>query len=152
MADQYQQSLQNAITNCRNFLKDGINPDDHILAMSLHLVLQKLESDIVVAKLQNPVHDIKNDVFTWDELASAIAAVPEDKRKGQVHISIDDETLFRKVKGVEIINDDIYVKNDMDYEDSGTLEQLKEFHGDDFDQTEYFLCTPKGTPFLWDGN
>jgi hypothetical protein len=65
-------------------------------------------------------------------------------------MSIEDESTFRRVAGLETIPEDVYVHNEDD-EDAGDLETLKDAHGADFKESEYRMVTPKGTPFLWDG-
>lgn len=89
--------------------------------------------------------------FTWDDLADAISKLPAEQRTKQVHMSIEDESKFRSVAGIETIQEDVYV-NKNDDEDCGDLETLKDAHGNDFDQDDYSLITPKGYPFLWDGD
>jgi hypothetical protein len=87
--------------------------------------------------------------FTWDDLSEAIKSLPPEQRQKQVYLSIDDESTFRRAEGLECIPEDVYVNNDDD-EDSGDLETLKEAHGEDFQEENYSLRTPKGTPFLYD--
>ena len=86
--------------------------------------------------------------FTWNDLLEAVSKLPAEQRAKQVHISIDDESTFRKVAGLETIQEDVYVNNDDD-EDCGDLETLKDAHGEDFKLEDYRLATPKGYPFLW---
>lgn len=71
MSDQNSQqelSLKNAITNCRDFLQNGINGDDHILAMSLHYILKIVEKE----RIDNKKAQL------WDELADKIGACYHD--------------------------------------------------------------------------
>ena len=86
--------------------------------------------------------------FTWNDLAKAINKLSLKQRKGKVFMQVDDESVFKKVSGLEIIETDVYVNKD-DSEDCGTLEELEELHGEDFNKKDYRLCTPEGTPFLW---
>jgi len=88
--------------------------------------------------------------FTWDDLAEAISKLSPKQRKNKVFMSIDDESIFRHVEGVETVLQDVYVNKDND-EDCGSLEDLKDAWGDDFNKSDYRLSTKKGTPFLWDG-
>ena len=88
--------------------------------------------------------------FTWDDLAEAINKLPKEQRANQVFMSIDDESKFRHVAGIESIPEDVYVYYD-DPEDCGNLDDLKEAHGEDFIESDYILSTPKGTTFLYDG-
>ena len=90
--------------------------------------------------------------FTWDDLSKAFGALPEDKRKEQVYISMGDEPEAIEISSLLTVSEDIYISNDDDMEDCGTLEDLKYIHGADFNETNYKLITPKGTAFLWDGN
>lgn len=87
--------------------------------------------------------------FTWNDLAQAISSLPESERLKSVHIAIDDENRFRRVAGLETIQEDVYVNNDDD-EDLGGLKELEDVHGDDFNIENYRLCTHKGHPFLFD--
>jgi hypothetical protein len=88
--------------------------------------------------------------FTWDDLATAIASLPEEERKKSACISIEDEGAFRSIESLETIGADVWAHKTED-EDAGDLETLKEAYGPDFNQEDYYLATPKGTPFLWDG-
>lgn len=49
--------------------------------------------------------------------------------------------------GHEIQEEDIYCHKG-DNEDGGCLQDLKDFHGDDFNQDEYRICLPKGAIFF----
>jgi hypothetical protein len=86
--------------------------------------------------------------FTWNDLAEAISKLPEEQRTKKVFLAIDDESTFRKIDGLEIIPEDVYI-NKEDNDDGGPLEELKELYGEDFKEEDYRLSTPKGTPFLW---
>lgn len=88
--------------------------------------------------------------FTWDQLHEAISKLSPEQRAKQVYISLDDDSVFKKVEGLETIEEDVYV-NKFDYEDCGNLKDLKDAHGEDFNEEDYKLSTPAGTPFLWDG-
>lgn len=93
---------------------------------------------------------VANNSFTWDDLLEALNNLPPEQRTKQVCISIEDESIFRKVEGLQTIPEDIYVNNDNN-EDCGDLETLKDVYGKDFKLEDFHIATPKGTPFLWDG-
>jgi len=86
--------------------------------------------------------------FTWDQLAKAINKLPAEQRKKQVVITFEDDNMFRRVGGLVIIEEDVYV-NKTDNEDSGSLTELKELNQDGFVKKDYRLSTKKGTPYLW---
>lgn len=88
--------------------------------------------------------------FTWEQLGKAINRLPVEQKRKRVMVSIEDESVFRSVVGLETIPEDVYV-NKEDFEDCGELEELREAYGKDFNKKEYRLATRKGTPFLWDG-
>ena len=93
---------------------------------------------------------MSDKIFTWSDLEEALNKMPLDQKGKQVFSSIEDENTFRKVEDVQFVQNDIYVKKD-EKEDYGDLEALKELHGEEFNESNYELITPKGTPFLWDG-
>lgn len=86
--------------------------------------------------------------FTWADLARAIAKLTPQQKRGQAFMQVDDEKEFKKIESLEIVQADVYVHK-KDSEDVGTLEELEELHGEEFNEKEYKLCTPEGTPFLW---
>jgi hypothetical protein len=88
--------------------------------------------------------------FTWADLADAINKMPEEFRTNQVVMSFEDREETIRVYSIQTTPEDLYV-NEEDYEDCGSLEDLKELHGDEFDEKKYRFVSPKGTPFLWDG-
>lgn len=87
--------------------------------------------------------------FTWNDLQDQINTMTEEQRKRQVCVSISDDG-FYSIEDIQFIEDDIYV-NIEDNDEIGTLSDLRDSTGDDFDIENYRLITPKGTPFLWDG-
>ncbi|MFT4168515.1 MAG: hypothetical protein QM653_05285 [Dysgonomonas sp.] len=87
--------------------------------------------------------------FTWNDLQDQINKMNEEQRERQVCVSISDEG-FYSIEDIQFIEDDIYV-NIEDNDEIGTLSDLRDSAGDDFDIENYRLTTPKGTPFLWDG-
>lgn len=93
------------------------------------------------------------ELFTWDDLAEAISKLSPEQRSKQVFMSIEDEGAFKDVAGMQTVQHDVYAHKD-DYEDCGSLEELKELaeaHGACFNPNNYDLVATKGTPFLWDG-
>lgn len=73
----------------------------------------------------------------------------------QAVADLSTEKLEKKISELEaeldLVECDVYV-NINDPDDAGSLEDLMLANGYDFDIEDYKLCTPKGTPFLWDGN
>lgn len=89
--------------------------------------------------------------FTWNDLQERIGSMSEEQRQEQVYFLTGDDDSFKVIDDVEYVENDVYV-NINDPEDAGSLEDLLAANGYDFDIEDYKLCTPKGTPFLWDGN
>lgn len=89
--------------------------------------------------------------YTWNDLAEDIKKMTEEQRNYQVCMSHNDDTYFLQARDLEFIEEDIYCDIE-DSENSGTLADLKSMDGEDFDEANYKLVTPKGFPFLYDGN
>ena len=88
--------------------------------------------------------------ITWKELKEFVNNISEDRLNDNVLVSFEDESEARHMGEPFFLDDDIYAHPD-DYEDSGTLKELKEiYQGDDsFNPDEYIIVGRKGTPFLW---
>lgn len=89
--------------------------------------------------------------FTWNDLQERINNMSEEQRQKEVYFLTGDDSSFKIIDDVEFVECDVYV-NESDQDDAGTLEDLMLANGEDFNIEDYRLCTPKGTPFLWDGN
>jgi hypothetical protein len=83
--------------------------------------------------------------FNYDDLAAAISKLTPEQRKTQVY-AIGEESSV-KINELFIIDADIYAHKE-DWEDRGTIEELKDIHGDDFIESNYVLSTKEGTPLL----
>ncbi len=90
----------------------------------------------------------ENKIFTWDDIAAAIAKLPPEERCKQAKIQINDEGYFKKIAGLEVIQADIYEHIDNE-DDCSDLETLKKCHPNDFDIKNYKLVTHKGLAFLY---
>jgi hypothetical protein len=83
--------------------------------------------------------------YTFADLKRDVNQLTEGQLSKPVYVSREEESL--EISELAITEYDCWVHKD-DYEDSGTLEELKDIHGEDFDEANYFLATPKGSPFL----
>lgn len=90
----------------------------------------------------------KPKTITWNELIEFAISIPEEQRTNKASILIGDESEARKLNEPFFAVNDIYTNN-QDYEDCGTLDELKYLHGDEFVQDDYVLVTKQGTAFLW---
>lgn len=90
----------------------------------------------------------KPKTITWQELKDFANSVPEEYLTKHAYIIISDESTARALNEPFFIQEDIY-SNKSDYEDCGPLKELKELHGDEFNEDDYILTTKKGAPFLW---
>ncbi|WP_213279346.1 hypothetical protein [Chryseobacterium indologenes] len=86
--------------------------------------------------------------ITWKELKEFVNSIPEEQLSNNASILVSDESPARDLNEPFFSVQDIYV-NKEDYEDCGTLEELKELHGEEFVQDDYLLNTKQGTAFLW---
>lgn len=86
--------------------------------------------------------------ITWEELKEFVNSIPEDQLNDGAYIQIADDYNARPLNEPFFTVNDIYV-NKEDNEDCGTLEELKDLHGSEFNQEDYLLTTKKGSPFLW---
>lgn len=89
--------------------------------------------------------------FTFRELAHAIEKMSDEQKDMTVLIHIEDETTLRQMESLQFMHEDIYVNTEYP-EEAGTLEELKSAYGEDFDIDKFQLSTPKGRPFIYDGN
>lgn len=89
--------------------------------------------------------------FTWNDLQERMNNMSEEQRQTQVFFLTGDDSSFKIIDDIEFIECDVYV-NIYDQDDAGTLADLMLANGEDFNIEDYKLSTPKGTPFLWDGN
>lgn len=88
--------------------------------------------------------------FTWNDLQERISNMSEEQRQKQVLFLTGDDDSFKIIDDVEFVECDVYV-NIYNQDEAGTLTDLMLANGEDFNIEDYKLCTPKGTPFLWDG-
>lgn len=88
--------------------------------------------------------------FTWNDLQERINNMSEEQRQKEVYFLTGDDSSFKIIDDIEFVENDIHV-NIYDQDDAGTLADLMLANGEDFNIEDYRLCTPKGTPFLWDG-
>lgn len=88
--------------------------------------------------------------FTWADLAKAISEMPKEQQEKEVFVSIEDESRYRKIDSIQTVDKDVFV-NIYDNDDIGTMQDLKDAHGEDFILKSYRLLTPSGFKFLWDG-
>ncbi|AZB01271.1 hypothetical protein EG359_17355 [Chryseobacterium joostei] len=86
--------------------------------------------------------------ITWKELKEFVNSIPEDQLEKKASVMDGDESPARDLYEPFFTVNDFYI-NKQDYEDCGTLDELKDLHGEDFVQDDYLLNTKKGTAFLW---
>ena len=89
--------------------------------------------------------------ITWQELKDFVNSIDEEHLSSEVLVQFEDETLARNMQEPYKLEHDVYVYDD-NWEDSGSLEDLKELMQDAepaFDINLCRLATKKGTPFLW---
>lgn len=89
--------------------------------------------------------------FTWADLAKAISEMPIEQQEKEVFVSIGEKSRFRKIDSIRAVDKDVFVNIFVDDDDIGTMQELKDAHGDDFKFKSYRLLTPSGFKFLWDG-
>ncbi|WP_185273873.1 hypothetical protein [Chryseobacterium indologenes] len=86
--------------------------------------------------------------ITWRELKEFVNSIPEEQLEKTASLMVGDEFIARDLNEPYFSVQDIYV-NKHDYEDCGSLDELKDLHGDEFVQDDYVLNTKQGTAFLW---
>lgn len=84
--------------------------------------------------------------FTFRELKEAVNKLTDEQLEQSVVVYREESGV--RVAGLDEEQTDRYVYIN-DPEDTGTLEELKERHGDEFVLEDYYLI-PKGRPFLWE--
>jgi len=83
--------------------------------------------------------------YTWNDLKNFIPTLSEDQLQQEVLINLEDEPVKRVEP--EILDEDIYQSID-EPEEGGTLTDLKEALGDEFNIDEFRISFPKGTVIL----
>ncbi|MGK6342895.1 hypothetical protein ACMGDK_11685 [Chryseobacterium sp. DT-3] len=86
--------------------------------------------------------------ITWNELKEFVNSIPEGQLSKNASILVGDESTGRELFESFFTVNDIFC-NKEDFEDCGTLDELKDLHGDEFVQENYLLSTKQGTAFLW---
>ena len=84
--------------------------------------------------------------FTFRDLKEALNKLAEEQLSNKAVLYREEEGV--RIGGLDFQPEDHYVYKH-DAEDCGTLELLKEEHGDDFNVDDYYFF-PKGTPFLFE--
>lgn len=88
-------------------------------------------------------------MYTFKELLEDLNKLTEEQLCKPVWIRREEENLA--VAGLDLVEDDIYRHKDDDASDiSGSLKELRDLEGDNFDESNYKMITPKGMPFLWE--
>lgn len=88
------------------------------------------------------------EVTNYFDLLQALQKMTEEQLKQSVRVVNGDEDYTIKIASISEIGDDLYV-NKEDDEDGGTLDDLKDVHGEDFKEEDYELSTPKTRIFLF---
>jgi len=86
--------------------------------------------------------------ITWRELKEFLGTLTEEELETEAIVLYDDDSHFTPLLEPSRTEHDFYVNQD-DPEDCGNLEELREIHGEEFNESDYLLITPKGKPFLW---
>lgn len=84
--------------------------------------------------------------MTWKELKDFIAELNDEQLQQEVLLLQDDESATYVFPSV--FEEPVY-NNINEGEDCGTLEELKEIHGESFDLEQYEISIPAGSVFLF---
>lgn len=85
--------------------------------------------------------------LTWKDLKDFVNEVSPEFENDEVVVLLDDDGDSINISNAAILDEDIY-GNVNDIEDAGSLEDLKEIHGDSLNMDDYTIIAPKGTPLL----
>lgn len=85
---------------------------------------------------------------TWKELKEFLDTLTPEEMEKDSCILLDDNSHFTPLLQPARIEEDLYVNQD-DPEDFGSLQDLKDAHGKDYNEADYRLITPKGKPYFW---
>lgn len=91
---------------------------------------------------------MEGEIKTFKDLLNELQKLSPDELSQNCSILIDDESFAKPVNSIFKTEDDIYVNKD-DSEDGGTIKELEDLHGDDFEIKDYILGTEKGRVFLY---
>jgi len=94
---------------------------------------------------------MEKKIKTYKQLLSALQKLTPAQLRQEPVILIDDEMYGNDVNCLSEIEDDIY-RHKEDDEDCGTLEELEEKHGDEFNKKDYKISTRAGRIFLYSNN
>lgn len=96
-----------------------------------------------MSKTKTPMNN-----YTFRDLKAELEKLTEEQLDHRVVVQREDTAL--RVCGLDILEDDIWYHKDNEEEDRATLKDLRELHGDDFNEADYLPGPKKGTPFLWE--
>jgi hypothetical protein len=85
--------------------------------------------------------------LTLGDLKSFLNSLHDDKLTQDINIAFEDEPI-RQIENYEVFEEDVYYNID-NHEDIGTISELKDIHGEDFDLKNYKVGTPKGTVLFY---
>lgn len=85
--------------------------------------------------------------FTFGGLKLFLETLSPEQLQQQARVSFDDEAT-RNINGGFVTDHDVYAL-ESDYDECGSLEELKDMRGDEFIESDYILVTPKGSVALW---
>ena len=88
------------------------------------------------------------ETIKWKDIKKFANSLTDEQLEKDAFVLLSDYSDGYGIKDAAIMENDIYVNVD-NHEDCGTLEELKEAHGEDFEPSVYMLSTHTGTPFLW---
>ena len=88
------------------------------------------------------------ETIKWKDIKKFANSLTDEQLEKDAFVLLSDYSDGYGIKDAAIMENDIYVNVD-NHEDCGTLEELKEAHGEDFEPFEFTLSTSAGTPFLW---
>lgn len=83
--------------------------------------------------------------FTFRDLKNEVNKLSDEQLDYPVYVSRESESL--KIQALWIVEHDLFHRIN-DPEDCGTIDELKDLHGDDFEEDQYVPGSKKGTPFL----
>lgn len=91
---------------------------------------------------------MNGEIKTYKDLLNELQQLTPEQLEQSATIIIEDDSYGKQIASISPMEEDLYMNNDDD-EDGGTIEQLKEIHGQDFKLEDYHICTPKGRIFIY---
>jgi hypothetical protein len=107
--------------------------------------IRELKADKEQTVTPAPIGATKQNIMeikTLLDLKNALSQYSDEQLQKAPAVLVGEDAAY-KIMSVEPLDFDLYTSKD-DPEDCGPIEELKEYHGEDFNIEDYYVCQKKG--------